>query len=259
MLRPHFVVFADRRTDRQLDLKFERSDVLAHDPRFLLRLQTPRGRHLDGAAQLTHGIQSATGQLQLELAGQAPDGAVQILMSRLGRDGVLLDQRIQATDVVGEAFQKNYALLRGRAQLSCHVRKIAENRILATQLVEEAVVSRVLAYTPAVVWAALLLILGGRSDVPTVDTPLPLDKAAHFLLYGALGMLTTWGWRRADRRPHLLLPLVLAVAVGAADELHQRMVARRSSDVVDWLADTAGIITGCWMVLRMAKEAGNAD
>lgn len=161
------------------------------------------------------------------------------------------------------------------------MRKIAESRILATHLESGSrtargpwpnalailaancrrrrAVSRFLAYAPATVWAALLLFLGGRSDVPTADTPLPLDKAAHFLLYGLLGVLATWGWRQARRRPHLLLPLILAVAVGAADELHQRGVAGRSPELVDWLADTAGVITGCWLVLRMSKETGNAD
>lgn len=109
------------------------------------------------------------------------------------------------------------------------------------------------------VWAALLLILGGRSDVPTVDTPLPLDKAAHFLLYGLLGVLATRGWQQARRSPRLLWPIVLAVAVGAADELNQRRIEGRSSDVVDWFADTAGVLAGCWLVLRTSKEIRNAD
>jgi VanZ family protein len=104
----------------------------------------------------------------------------------------------------------------------------------------------------------LLLFVGGRSDVPTVETTLPLDKAAHFVLYGLLGVLATRGWQKAGRRPHLVLPIVLALAVGAADELHQRSVAARSSDVFDWFADAAGIMTGCWLVLKKSKEAMNA-
>ena len=123
----------------------------------------------------------------------------------------------------------------------------------------EAVVSRFLAYAPAAVWAVLLLFLGGRSDVPTVETQLPLDKAAHFFLYGTLGVQATLGWRRARSWPHLALPLACAIAVGAVDELHQRSVDGRTSDVVDWFADTAGILTGSWLVIRMSKEISNAD
>jgi VanZ family protein len=105
----------------------------------------------------------------------------------------------------------------------------------------------------------LLLFLGGRSDVPTVDTPLPLDKAAHFLFYGLLGVLATMGWRKAQRWPPLLIPIVLAVAVGTADELNQRRVSGRSAEVADWIADTAGIMTGCWAVLRLSRKFWNAD
>jgi VanZ family protein len=115
------------------------------------------------------------------------------------------------------------------------------------------------AYAPALIWAAALLFVGGRSDVPTVDTPLPLDKAAHFLLYGLLGLLTAWGWRGAQRWPSLAVPIVLAIAVGAADELNQRRIEGRSADVADWIADTAGIMTGCWAVLRSSRKFTNAD
>jgi VanZ family protein len=139
------------------------------------------------------------------------------------------------------------------------VRKIAKNRILATHFAKEAVVRRVLTYAPAAVWAALLLFLGGRSDVPTVETRLPLDKAAHFLLYGVLGALATNGWRRARFWPKLAIPLACAIAVGAVDELHQARVANRSSDIVDWFADTAGILTASWLVMRMSREISNAD
>jgi VanZ family protein len=139
------------------------------------------------------------------------------------------------------------------------VRKIAENRILATHSREEAVVTRVLAYAPAVVWAALLLFLGGRSDVPTVDTGLPLDKAAHFLFYGFLGALATIGWKKSNRWPALPIAIVLAMSVGAIDEVHQASVPGRSSDIFDWFADSAGIITACWVVLRMSKDTVNAD
>jgi VanZ family protein len=142
------------------------------------------------------------------------------------------------------------------------VRKIAENRILGTLVTPqapEAIVLRILAYAPAMVWAALLLFVGGRSDVPTVETPLPLDKAAHFLLYGFLGALVARGWQWSQRWPSIVWPLLLAGGVGAADELHQRSVAGRSSEIADWIADAAGILTGCGVVLKLVKDSMNAD
>ena len=95
--------------------------------------------------------------------------------------------------------------------------------------------------------------------MPTVETPLPLDKAAHFLLYGLLGVLVALGWRWSDRSPAILWPLLVAIAVGATDEMHQRSVPGRSSDVVDWFADVAGIVTACALVVRFVKDPRNAD
>ncbi|HEX6559782.1 MAG TPA: VanZ family protein, partial [Longimicrobiales bacterium] len=84
---------------------------------------------------------------------------------------------------------------------------------------------------PAVVWAAVVLFVGGRSNVPTVESPLPLDKIAHFFMYGLLGGLATWGWLKAQRPRRLIIVLVLAMAVGVADEIHQRSVPNRTSDI----------------------------
>jgi VanZ family protein len=109
------------------------------------------------------------------------------------------------------------------------------------------------------VWAALLLFLGGRSDVPTVETPLPLDKAAHFLLYGLLGALVARGWQWSQRWPAIIWPVLLAMSVGVTDELHQQSVAGRSSEIADILADAAGILVGCALVLRLVKDSKNAD
>ncbi|MGQ0561089.1 MAG: VanZ family protein [Gemmatimonadota bacterium] len=114
--------------------------------------------------------------------------------------------------------------------------------------------NRARAYVPALLWAALLLFIGGRSDVPTVESPLPVDKAAHFILYGVLGVLATLGWRRAGRRPRLLWVLVLAAMVGVIDELQQRSVANRYPEVADWFADVFGIGTAAALILRFSKE-----
>lgn len=64
------------------------------------------------------------------------------------------------------------------------------------------------------------------------------DKVAHFAVYGLLGTLlcraTGPGWRGA------LGALVIASLFGATDEWHQAYVPGRTSDVMDWLADTGG-------------------
>jgi VanZ family protein len=108
-------------------------------------------------------------------------------------------------------------------------------------------------YVPALLWAGLLLFIGGQSNVPTVETDLPADKAAHFVLYGILGVLATLGWVRAGQKPDLRLVLILAALVGVADELRQRYVPNRESDAKDWVADAAGIAAAATLIVRYKK------
>ena len=106
------------------------------------------------------------------------------------------------------------------------------------------------AYLPAALWAVLLLSLGSWPGPPVPDSTLPLDKLAHLLLYAVLGLLLVRGWRRAERRPPLWLPLALGLLVGAADEVNQRSVAGRSSELADWLADATGVLVAAALAAR---------
>lgn len=108
-------------------------------------------------------------------------------------------------------------------------------------------------YIPALLWAGVLLFIGGQSNVPTVETPLPVDKVAHFVMYGVLGLLATLGWLFAGRKPDLRIVLLLAALVGVIDEVHQRSVPHRTSDPIDWMADVAGIAVAATLIVRYKK------
>jgi len=109
---------------------------------------------------------------------------------------------------------------------------------------------RVLSYAPALIWGAGLLFLGGRNNVPAVNIDLPLDKAAHFLLYGTLGVLAARGWLRAGRTPPAWLLVAFALSCGLIDEANQSRTETRSPEVLDWVADALGIATGFTLVVR---------
>lgn len=117
------------------------------------------------------------------------------------------------------------------------------------------------AFAPALVWAAVIVIVGGlEGGGPRVD--LPVDKAAHFFLYGVLGALVGLGWRRAGGRIGRAWPLVAMLLLGAGDELRQRTVAGRSSEFADWVADAAGALVGyAWMIRRVegTRERGGDE
>lgn len=86
------------------------------------------------------------------------------------------------------------------------------------------------------------------SAVPAVGVP-HVDKLVHFLLYAVFGALLARALRReagiatppgGGRWTHLLATIAVVSLFGAADEWHQQWVPGRSSDVLDWCADTAG-------------------
>jgi VanZ family protein len=94
--------------------------------------------------------------------------------------------------------------------------------------------------------AVLIFAASSRSTVAGPRIPY-FDKVVHFSVYGLLGTLVCRqgrGWRGA-------VGAVLVVsAYGAADEWHQSFVPGRSSEVADWVADTAGAAVAAWMYTR---------
>jgi VanZ family protein len=88
-----------------------------------------------------------------------------------------------------------------------------------------------------------------------------LDKVAHFVMYGVLGALATFGWVKARRSarpaPKLLWVVVLAMSIGMLDELHQRSVPERSADVYDWIADALGVAVASTLILRYTRQGSS--
>ena len=106
---------------------------------------------------------------------------------------------------------------------------------------------RLLAWLPAVAWAAVIFSLSSRSRLPGPDV-VGIDKVAHFGAYGLLGVLLCFAAERS--RLPLLVAGVLGVAYGATDEIHQMYVPGRSPDVLDWCADAAGVLAACILYTR---------
>jgi len=102
------------------------------------------------------------------------------------------------------------------------------------------------AWLPAAVWAAVLFFASSRETLG-VDLSGGLDKLAHFGAYFVLGALLAHATTRLGETP--LLAVAIGVAYGAVDEIHQHFVPGRTSDVFDWVADTAGVICGVLIFL----------
>jgi len=74
------------------------------------------------------------------------------------------------------------------------------------------------------------------------------DKLVHLAMYGVLGALLA---RAAAAPPNRAWPatrlLAIALAFGAADELHQQFVPGRSAELLDWGADATGAALGIFL------------
>jgi len=108
-------------------------------------------------------------------------------------------------------------------------------------------------------WLPALGIMGAiwwlSSGADTPGPPLvhPLDWAAHFTAYLALGYCLG----RAGG--HAGLALVLAAWFGALDEVHQAFVPGREAGITDWLFDLAGAGVGSWLATRRPVTGNGAD
>ncbi|MBC7841566.1 MAG: VanZ family protein [Gemmatimonadaceae bacterium] len=85
------------------------------------------------------------------------------------------------------------------------------------------------------------------------DMPHNSDKVVHFSAYASLGAAVGWAAEtRFFRR--ILLWIGVVSLLGAADEWHQQFIPSRSMDVRDWLADTAGAVTGLSLVTALTRR-----
>ncbi len=79
------------------------------------------------------------------------------------------------------------------------------------------------------------------------------DKVIHFSAYASLGASMGWAARVRDVARALRWIAVVSL-LGATDEWHQQFIPSRSMDVRDWMADTAGAVTGLTLVTALARR-----
>ena len=103
-------------------------------------------------------------------------------------------------------------------------------------------------------YAAVIFIL---SSMPALGPPIKaenVDKLAHFLEYGVLGILLVRAFLRTSpgRSPwfYLVLVLVIGAAIAAVDEVYQGTRGREQS-LGDWAADAIGLLVVSGVYLRV--------
>jgi VanZ family protein len=92
------------------------------------------------------------------------------------------------------------------------------------------------------------------SSLPVAPLPSDVsDKAAHLVSYAGLAVIVTRAFIGGLPAPvplrHAFLALLVTVAYGVSDEIHQSFVPTRSADLLDVYADCGGALIGvvcCW-------------
>ena len=108
----------------------------------------------------------------------------------------------------------------------------------------------------AIIYAPLIFVLSSQPSIPEFMEPVfsVSDKLAHFIEFAILGgflflTFASAGWRPFDAP----MALVLGVAYGLTDELHQLLVPGRMGDPMDALANGAGAIIAV-LILALADR-----
>ena len=118
-----------------------------------------------------------------------------------------------------------------------------------------------LSFPPSIKWATtltfvvivvILSITPGKSQVGdsifvwlVANTPTPLQKLMHFVIYAALVWLWAWTLEAIkSRNLRLLLAFVIAISLGSALEWYQTKVPGRFGTIVDALLNILGAIVG---------------
>lgn len=104
----------------------------------------------------------------------------------------------------------------------------------------------VLAWAPALAWAALIFGASAQPDltfVPDASLDFVVRKAGHMAVFGILALLL---WRALAATTRVRRPwawaIVLTVLYAITDELHQGLVSNRHASPVDVLIDAAGAL-----------------
>lgn len=97
------------------------------------------------------------------------------------------------------------------------------------------------------------------SSQPSLPTPSLFEHQDKLFHAGAYFVMSLLAWRSFK---HLITPPIILAFVslafcclyGASDEWHQSFVVGRSSDVLDWLADTSGAAMGVFLWHKLRKQ-----
>ena len=114
---------------------------------------------------------------------------------------------------------------------------------------------RVLFFVPAVLYYALIFYLSSKSYEVEVNI-LFFDKGIHIVEFAILGFFLSFGCFQSIKlsfKGNVIFILATGILLGGLDEWHQSFVPLRSSDILDMVADAAGIFIGLFIYVNLTR------
>jgi len=111
---------------------------------------------------------------------------------------------------------------------------------------------------------ALMALLFYLSHQPALHTPMLFsgqDKLLHAGVYALLGLLLLGAQPRPEKGysgRQVTISVLLASLYGLSDEIHQYFVPGRSSEALDWLADTVGALIAVSLLAWLSRKRKSA-
>jgi VanZ family protein len=104
------------------------------------------------------------------------------------------------------------------------------------------------AWTPPILWLVLILAATSFPNLDTSNWP-NADKVFHLFVYAVWAVLCLRAVRMSGVEGIMVWAMVAAagLAVGAADELHEKLIPGRTVSLSDFLYNAAGFAAGMFM------------
>ena len=118
--------------------------------------------------------------------------------------------------------------------------------VAVTIIIVMLTIRRLHLWLPPLLCMALIFHFSSQSNPLPELTTRVWDKGLHTLGYSGLGLLVCRAFigEGVKGAKAVLITIIVAGAYAMSDEWHQAFVPSRSSDVLDWVADTIGSMLG---------------
>ena len=109
------------------------------------------------------------------------------------------------------------------------------------------VIYRMIYFIPWVLFSLTIIYFSNQENIDFLDDTFYLsDKILHFIAYFCYGLTIQFALINSNNYNHkkfIITVIIIGSLFGVSDEIHQYFIEGRSSEILDWLADTLGIVS----------------